>query len=361
MFSVYHHRKNFILSMNKDPAKRKPPTEPIKSVQYDLFTSFLTNNGDEVANALELWDAIPKYFLTHKQQEKLRTDKGHADPYQWEYTYRGKPCAVKLQPALIEQDDGSYKAFFPSVTEELVEETLKKFLTDQQYGRHDPDNVESWVRFTLGLIYRELKARGRERNRKQIRHAISIMNRCILSVYEDGIEIYSGPILSDLITVNRGEYLADTDSQHAARLPFFLSLGINRLQYRQFNYGRLMDCNDQLTRWLYKLLIHRYRQASLIDTYHFLYSGVQQGSGLLQQGRDVDNRNKIVRSLKELQKKGVLLSYTAENEKSGRKIADVKYTVTGATEFIKEQKAANKRARQNLNKAHSFRLVDKAD
>ena len=349
------------MTKSQQSPKRTPPKTPIKSAQYDLFTTFLTNDEGAISNAIELWDGIPKYFLTAKQQEKLRTDKGHADPYQWKYSYQGKPCMVKIQPALIEQKDGGYKAFFPSVTEELVEEALKKIFTDQQYGHHDPVRAESWVRFTLGMIYRELKVRGRTRDRNEIKHAIEVLNRCILMLYQDGKEVYSGAILADLMTVNRDEYLANTDSLHAARLPVFLSHGINVLQYRQFNYARMMGCNNQLTRWLYKRLVHRYRHASLIDTYHFLYSDMKQGSGLLQQGRDIDNRKKVVRSLKELQQKGVLLTYTAEDIKDGRKIVDVKYTTTAAPDFIKEQKAANKRERKNLDKAHMLHLVDKSD
>jgi len=62
------------------------------------------------------------------------------------------PCAVKIQPTLIEQEDGSYKAFFPSVTEELVEEALKKILADQRYGLHDPNNVETWVSLLYILV-----------------------------------------------------------------------------------------------------------------------------------------------------------------------------------------------------------------
>jgi len=173
--------------------------------------------------------------------------------------------------------------------------------------------------------------------------------------------VYSGPILSDLVTVNREEYLAESDSYHAARLPVFLSHSINRLQYRQFNYARLMGCNEQLARWLYKRLVHRYRHASLMDTYHFLFSDVRQASGLLQQSRDIDNRRKLISALDELQAKSVLLRYAVEELKDGRRVVDVKYTVTAAPEFVMEQKAANKRDRQNLDKAHSLHLVDKSD
>ena len=141
-------------------ADKKPPTVPIKSPQYDLFTQFVTNDLSEVSNTVEVWEAIPKYFFTARQTAKLRTSTGHADPFKWDYSYRDIPCTVKIQPALVEQADGTYKAFFPSVTEELVEEALKKILATQQYGLHDPQSVETWVRFSLSMLYKELKARG---------------------------------------------------------------------------------------------------------------------------------------------------------------------------------------------------------
>jgi hypothetical protein len=348
--------------MSKDkPSPKKPPKVPIKNVQYNLFTTFLTNDEGAVSNAIELWDGIPKYFLTTKQQEKLRTHEGLAQSYSWEYSYQGKSFKVRIQPALITQKDGRDKAFFPSVTEEIVEEALKKILTDQQYGMHDPTKSESWVKFSLGMLYKELKERGKARSRAEIKHAITVLSRCILTFCQGGKEIYSGPILSDLITVNRERYLADTDSYHAARLPVFVSHGINRLQYRQFNYARLMDCNEQLTRWLYKRLVHRYRHASLIESYHFLFSEVKQSSGLLQQATDRRNRKKLLSALDELKGKNVLFRYTAEEIKGGRKVADVKYIVTAAPEFIGEQKAANKRDRQNFDKARHLRVVDKFD
>lgn len=236
------------MTKKKSP-KISPPSMSIKSIQYDLFSQFVTNNPNSVSNTVELWESIPKYFFTPKQVEKLRTIDGLAKPYKWEYSYNNIPCAVKIQPALIEEEEGSYKAYFPSMTEELVEEALKKIFTEQQYGIHDPQKAESWVRFSLSMIQRELAARGRTRDRNQIKHAIEVMNKCNIAFFKDGKELWSGAILQDLVTVGREEYLADADAQHVARLPLFISHAINSLEYRQFNYDRLMSCNEQLTRY----------------------------------------------------------------------------------------------------------------
>ena len=328
----------------KKPPKISPPSMSIKSIQYDLFSQFVTNNPNSVSNTVELWESIPKYFFTPKQVEKLRTIDGLAKPYKWEYSYNNIPCAVKIQPALIEEEEGSYKAYFPSMTEELVEEALKKIFTEQQYGIHDLQKAESWVRFSLSMIQRELAARGRTRDRNQIKHAIEVMNKCNIAFFKDGKELWSGAILQDLVTVGREEYLADADAQHVARLPLFISHAINSLEYRQFNYDRLMSCNEQLTRWIYKRLVNRFRQASFMNEYHFMYSDIEQSSGLLQQATEGKNRQKVKSALDELQERGVLLKYETDERKEERKITDVKYTLWATGDFISEQKAANKRA-----------------
>jgi hypothetical protein len=332
--------------MRKEEAntEKKPPNLPIKSLQYDLFSQFVTNDKSEISNTVEVWESIPKYFFTPKQVEKLRTQDGLARTFSWQYKYNNTPYSVKIQPALIEVD-GIEKAYFPSVTEELVEEALKKILSDQRYGLHDPQNIETWVRFTLSMIQKELKARGRSRNRNQIKHAIEVMSGCIIMLFREGKEIWKGSILQDLVTVGRAEYLADTNAQHIARLPLFISYAINQLEYRQFNYDRLMRCDEQLTRWIYKQLIHRYRQASYMNDYHFMYSGLERDSGLLQQGRANDNRRKVLAALDELVTHGVLMDYSVDLHRDSRRITDVKYTVRPAPNFVGEQKAANKRGR----------------
>jgi len=339
---------------------KTPPTIQQRSHQLDLFGSFISNDESTVSNTVEIWESIPKYFLTPAQAEKLRTSTGHADPYKWPYRYKNQDYTVKIQPALIEQKDGSYKAFFPSVSEELIEEALKKIFTMQLYGYHDVQNVESWVRFTLRMIYRELKSRKRSRSIEQIKHSIEVMSSCIITLYHGEKEVWRGSIIQDLVTVGRDDYIADTDAHHMGRLPLFVSKSINELEYRQFNYDRLMTCDEQLARWIYKRLINRYTNASIIQDYHFMYSDLTN-SGLLRQGRDTDNRKKVVSALKELIDKQVLRSFNMDVRKSGKTIVDVKYNVLASSEFQREQKAANKRASLNSQAAQDGQLtsVDK--
>ena len=335
----------------KKTTAKSPPKDAIQSVQYDLFAEFLTNDEKKISNTVELWECIPKYFFTPKQMEKMRTKDGLSRPYQWNYTYNNTDFSVHIQPALLKQKNGNYKAFFPGVTEELVEEALKKIFSNQKYGVHDPDNRASWVRFSLSMIHKELKRLGRERNRNQIKLAIEVMSSCIITLYKEGKEFWKGSILQDLITVGREKYLAETDSYHMARLPLFISHSINILEYRQFNYARFMSCDEQLARWIYKQLIHRYTNANFTNTYHFLFSSVAKDSGLLQQETFHKNRTKLNSALCELKEQGIIAQYSEEIKKEGRKMVNAKYTVQPSLEFISEQKAANKRLKDSIETA----------
>ncbi len=336
--------------------KKQPPKLPSRSIQFDLFSQFVTNNERSVSNAIELWDSIPKYFLTPHQVSKLRTPTGHADPYKWEFSHNGKPCMVKIQPALIEQADSSYKAFFPGVTEELIEEALKKILADTQHGFHDANNSETWVSFTLGMVGKELKSRKRTRSTTEISRAIEVMNKCNIAYYINGKEVWSGAILQDLVTVGRDEYLADQDARHVARLPVFISQSINQLGGRQFNLDMYLACDEQLTRWILKRLINRFKQANQMNSYHFMYSDIKE-SGFLQQAREIDNRRKVISSLDELVSEGAISRYISDIRKAGRRITDVKFTVYASDEFVRDQKAANKRNKDAVAVTHKKEKV----
>ncbi len=343
-------RRAIILDVNKQTSnkmKKKPPENSIQSKQMDLFCNFMTNEINSVSNSVELWESIPKYFFTPAQVEKLRTRTGHADPYKQPYRYKDMDCTVTIHPALIEQEDGSYKAFFPSVTEELIEESLKKILTDQIHGIHDPSNSETWVKFSLRMINKELKRREKSRNISEIKHSIEIMSQCILILSKGKKEIWRGAILQDLVTVGREEYKEDTGALHAARLPLFISHAINKQEYRQFNIDSHMKLKTQISRWLYKRLVHRYTYASVTKDHNFMYSNVKEESLHLEGKTERNNRKKMINALEELKDRGILISYESDEIKKGHKIIDVKYTVLASLQFTRDQKAshgaANKR------------------
>jgi hypothetical protein len=207
-----------------------------------------------------------------------------------------------------------------------VDEVIRKIFADQQCGLHDPGNTESWVRFSVQMVRKELKARGKTRSLDEIKRSIDILSKTHISLFLDDTDdpVYSAPILSDVTRVTRQKYLSDTSITWVARLPALISKSVNELTYRQFNYGVLMSLSSQLSRWLHKRLSHNYTNASHLDPYDILFSSIQRDSGLLTYKRTNDNLQALEAALDELQETHVLYSWKrGEERRAGRKIVDI--------------------------------------
>jgi hypothetical protein len=343
----------------------KPPVKVQQSLQYDLFTTFF-GEAAELSNTIELWDAIPKYAVTPRTQNTLRSADNRLPVHEYRFAYATRrsgqrlesACRVAIQPASIKTEEG-YVDFYPSTDEELVEEVIRKIFADQQCGVHDPDNTESWVRFSVQMIRKELKARGKTRSLDEIKRSIDILSRTHVSLFVDDTDdpVYSAPILSDVTRVTRQKYLMDSSMTWVARLPALISKSVNELTYRQFNYGVLMSLSSQLARWLHKRLSHNYTNASYLDPYQALYSSIQRDSGLLTYSRTNDN---LKAAFDELREHRILSSWERlEERREGRRITDIKYQLHAHSDFIKDVKAANARLKDSRS-ALSGVPVDKA-
>jgi len=331
---------------NKKPVKkRKPPAASIKSLEYDLFGRYL-GDQDSLSNTIELWDGIPKYFVAKQAQDRQRDDKGRLSVLEHAFQYKGVNCNVVIQPASIRQKDGSYKDYYPSAGEEMVEDVIRKIFTDQAYAHHDPQNTESWVRFSLQMIKKELAGRKKTRSVDQIKQSIEILSRSVISFYVKGEEVYTNPILADLTRVTRKDYIDDPTGHWMARLPALISKSVNELSYRQYNYALMFSLKSQLSRWLHKRLSHNYVNAGLSSPYEILLSSVIRDSGMLPHQRMNDRVKAFEATIDELVAKRILTQQSKRKEErrgKGNKIDDILFSLCADPAFIKDVKAANAR------------------
>ena len=337
--------------------RRSPPEIVDKTKQYDLFTTFFGRDKRDLSNTIELWDAIPKYAVSPRQQNACRDDNRRLPVHIQEFEYRPShldtspaTCRLKVQPASIEVEPGQFMDFYPSTDEELIEEVLKKIFSDQQYGVHSVAGNESWVRFTLYMIQKELKTRGKTRSVDEIKRSLEIMSRAVVEVEFLGQSkrlIYTDPILSSLTRMTRNDYLQDPKAMWYVRLPAIVSKSINELTYRQFNYATLMSLPTSLSRWFHKRLSHQYTNAGLLHPYQIKFSTIERDSGLLHHSRRSANMKAIDAALDELIKRNVLLNVSSQEKRRGREIIEVLYVLHAHPDFVSEVKAANARQRDH--------------
>jgi hypothetical protein len=127
------------------------------------------------------------------------------------------------------------------------------------------------------------------------------------------------------------------------------SRSIGSVDYRQFNYPRLMNCATQLARWLNSRMILHFVQASAMETYRISFSTIARDSNLLVgYSRQRDAVSALADAFAELETQCTLARWSkAETRGLRSKIEDVVYTLTASRDFIAEQKAANKRQKDS--------------
>jgi len=346
--------------MARPPAKTKTPRKPaarparhdFDSPQIDLFRRFLCNGEDErdrLSNTLDLWDSVPRFAMSRQAMAKLRTGKGFLDLLKLDFSYRGTQLKAIIQPARIEQADGTSLDYYPSASEELVEDALRKIAAERRHGYFGQSEPGSGVSFTLYMLREELGKRGHTRSYQQIMLSLNILARSTIEIRtSDGASAGAFAIsnyLSSLASVSREGWLDDPQAKWVAQFHPLVTESIDALTYRQFNYHQMMAHSTQLARWLHKQLSLKFTFASVATTFEMRYSTVKRDSGLLSgYSRERKAIEALDAAFAELQASGVLM-HAQRNDILGPrgKLEDVAYTLTASLNFVAEAKAANKR------------------
>lgn len=348
------------------PARQEPyALKAPPSHQFDLF-SFSLGLPAEHSNTIEFYDSIPKYAVTTAKQNRMRDDRGNLQPQKIHFVYRPTtmakegaeiipreiPCLMTISPAQIEESDGSYKHYFPSTDEELVEEVLRMMLAKQQYGLHLVDNPETFVRYTVYLIGAELKRRNKTRSHAQIQQAIKVLNETKFHIQAEGLPNgfeFKGSILPEIITKTRRDFLNDPKSPSIARFSALVSHGINKLYFRQYNWARLMDLKSELARWIFKRMAHQYTNASMTIPFCITYAEIDRDSGYLDKTRQTRNFAAVEKAFKELEQSNVIMGKVdTKSTMEGRKVVDILYTSRVHPDFKDEIVKASQKRRKAL-------------
>ena len=165
-------------------SQRYPPTE-FDNPQLSLFQNFLCNTDEErerFSNAIDLWDSVPRYSVSRQAMNKARENGTFLENHTATFQYRGRTYTRTISPARVTDLDGKQRDYYPSATEELVEDALRKLAIDQQAGYFDKPNYRSGVIFSLYALREELKKRGHSRSYQEIVLALNILSGSIIEI-----------------------------------------------------------------------------------------------------------------------------------------------------------------------------------
>lgn len=314
--------------------------------QLELFAHVF--GDDEYSNTVDLWDSVPMHCLNPRQQAASRDEKGRLEVFEHRFDFHGKPCRVEVLPARVMGEDGVRRDYYPSQDEKLVQTVLRKIFIDGSSGGHDVRELESWVRFTLGMVRRELKARKKTRTLDEIKRSIEIMNLTTIRIFlgNEQNPVYSGSILPDVFRTTRDQWLEDASVQWAVRLPTLVSKSINDHTYRQINYRVWFELASPFAQWLFERMSHRFTQAGGLNKYTMTFKSMARDSGMLRQKRTAANIATVERALEEMVTREVLGLWKKTEERGARnRIEDVSYELWAAPRFVSDQIESNNRAK----------------
>lgn len=345
-----------------DQKKRRlaliPADRDFHNLQLELFQNFLCNTEterDQLSNTIDLWDSVPRYSVSRQAMAKMRTPEGFLDLLELRFNYRGALFKAIIQPARIRETDGTTQDYYPSANEELIEDALRKIATDQRRGFFDKPNYRSGVVFSLYMLREELKRRGHTRSYQEIVRSLKILSGSLIEIHsDDGMDIESFTrtnYLPALAAVSRRKLQDDPGAKWVAHFPPLVTQSIDALTYRQFNYHRMMTHSTQLARWLHKQLALKFTFASYTSRFEMFYRTVKRDSALINYTRERDGIAALDKAFEELQTQGVLTRHEKQEITKARgKIEDVQYLLHPSADFIREMKAANRRAAEAVDK-----------
>lgn len=320
------------LSRKREKPKSYERYDQKHPLQLSLF-EILEVESRQYSNTVEIYDFLPKEFLG----KATRVADTYLPRLEREFECRGVKYKMKLDPARIEDKDGTVREFYPSQREEVVEDCLRKLMVEG--GGVFLDDQAS-VRFTLYQMQKELSDNGHTYSYTQIRESLEILTKTNIELSSDNgdIRLIFSPIETLGIKGEGGE------TQTFVRFSPLVTNSIKDRKFRLINYKKVMSYRSAIARKLHKRLSHFYIQASLTDKYSVLLSTLIRDFGLTRYSQMSKNLRDFEKAVEELKDSNTIINFDKQEIKQERprvKVIDYRLTIQPHPEFIGDVKKAN--------------------
>lgn len=320
----------------RDKKKHFEQLEKDKPLQLVLFD--LEPSDRDYSQTIELYDFIPKYNWGKSKRiegEFLRTIKR-------EFECRGRRYNLTLMPARIEDGKDGSKEYYPSQREELVEDALRKMMTERQSLLLDG---EAGIAFTLYQLQKELSEKGHTYSYEELKDAIRVLNGTdiILKDESETVESAFSPIES------YGFAGEGKETKTFVRFSPLVTHSIKAGNFRMINYDKAMSFKSVIARQLLKRMSHHYIQASLTNPYDILLTTIIRDFGLTLQRRIQYNLDEVENAIEMMKEKNVIINFKIDKVfelKPRRKLIDAKIFIQPHPHFIEDIIKANKNAKR---------------
>lgn len=306
------------------------------------------------STTVDLYDITPKYY--HGDLEKIRKDGKYLDILKRDFVFKKQNMTLKISPALIEQKDGSTKAFYPSQREEIIEDVLRKFATNP--NRNEFLDNRLTVRFTLYELWKELKKVRHPYKYGEIIESLEILSKTNIEIKtssSNNVKFSSnmfetfGVVDNNEFNINDLDKIIDEEKQseygkkvfYFVRFNSLVSDGVKNKSWRVLNYEQCMSYKKFVSRWLHKRISNMFLTKKIELPYNILLSTIIRDSGMTMYESIRLNLAQVQKCLAEMISVGSIDRYEMEKifskDKSNR-IEDVKFYIYVSHSFFDDLK-----------------------
>ncbi len=307
--------------------------------------------GDRFTASIEMLDQSPR-FVAGKVERDLET---YLQPKERRFRFMQQELVVRIHPAYIETKPGKFKHFYPGEREEFVELALRKLATD---GKGILLDDQAGVLFNLYELQDLLKRFGHSYSYRQLHEALQILSLSRLTIESlDGARFVTQGYIDRIEGVENvdSEEEKETGRKDTRILVRFNDLITKSIKYKLF---RLLDFEKTLlfrsviSRAIYKLLAHRYTQASPATPFTISLETMIESFGLETSSPSRTYIPKIEKALDELVSARILRSYKTEkvkteNKGTAPKISQVLFHLFATEEFTRQTIRTNVMLKSN--------------
>jgi hypothetical protein len=307
-----------------------------KPFQFTLFD--LEPEEDGYSQSIELYDFMPKYVWG----KVSRYEGLFLKRIERKFKCGGKSYTIKIDPAKVENPDGEARDYYLGKKEELVEDALRKLMTERQSLQLDG---EAGIAFTLYQLQQELKEKGHSFDYDQLKQSLEILRKVDIEIESEDKEtrFFFSPIETLGLKGKNGE------TQTYIRFSPFVTQSIKSGTYRLINYDKMMSYRSVIARQLHKRMSHHFIQASLTESYEILLTTIIRDFGLTPQKRLQQNLVEVENAIEEMKDNNVILNCKVSkifDSKPRTKLVDAKFKFQPHFDFIGDMKRANARAKK---------------
>lgn len=314
----------------------------------DSSSKKLRKVGANYSQSLAVIDQMPRFFLG--QQHNLRKKyNGLLPALVRDYVFQDTPYRIEVTPAILVNDQNESVAHYPGKAENVLDIVLRKF-----YLANNPQLLDGkcGMSFSINSLMEELAKYGHARSYYEVIDSLKILKGSQITCLN---KLNNEEVIFNILDSLKLKKKKNDDSMCYLTFSDVVTVAINHLVYRRYNYSQVIGYKHFIARQLQILISHNFTSVDEDNFYPINVTTMISAFGLSYRNM-YETISEVRKALKQMEEAYVIKEYDEQpiyDKKNKRTIVDYSIKIKFTKNFIFEMIRSNqiKKAVKNLKKA----------